>query len=120
MAKNIEDLIIKFVIASIGKISYTRITWFFYDSRSFSMYITSEYSKLLRIFDFFTECCISFLFCKCQYIISIIDIIARYNGEFSLYMSTEFQNSSSSSHDTSLLDVVDFFTLIRFTEVFPE
>ena len=85
------------MIADIGEVADTRIGWLLDDSSRFSLAITGEYPEELRVADLLAEGRIARLARETQYIRPIIEIITRYDDEFSGDMSLECEDRSTST-----------------------
>ena len=102
----LEYLRIELVIADIGEITDTRISWFLDYSSRFAFTITGKYPEELRIVDSFAECCVSFLLYQFHDIRTLIEIITRYDDELSRDVSLECEDRSTRTRLLSLLDIV--------------
>ncbi len=108
------------MIADIGEITETHISWFLDDSSCLSFTVTGEYPEELRIVYSFAECGVSVLLYESHDITTLIEIITRYYDEFSHDMSLECEDRSTGTRLFSLLDVVYLFTSVYITKILPE
>ena len=79
----LEYGIIELMISDIGEISDSGVCRFFYETCSFSCRIYREYPKILRYIHSLTESTISYYLRKIHDVSTIIEVISRYDDEFS-------------------------------------